>query len=256
MPDFVGFFYKACGKIVANRQEAIMMKKADFLVVTLKPWNISIYNEKIRHFPGNWFLITSPDELTIENLQRINPELIFFPHWSHKVPAEIVDKYECICFHMTDLPFGRGGSPLQNLIARGIHQTVISALRMTDEIDAGPVYMKEPLSLEGLAEEIFIRAADKISGMIEKMVTSKPEAVMQTGEPVFFKRRKPDESIIDKTSESLSEVFDHIRMLDADGYPKACIEFGKLRFEFSRPALRADGIIADAKISMIEKADK
>ncbi len=27
-------------------------------------------------------------------------------------------KFECVCFHMTDVPYGRGGSPLQNLIIR------------------------------------------------------------------------------------------------------------------------------------------
>ena len=31
---------------------------------------------------------------------------------------EIHENYKCIIFHMTDLPFGRGGSPLQNLISR------------------------------------------------------------------------------------------------------------------------------------------
>jgi len=32
---------------------------------------------------------------------------------------EIFENYEIILFHMTDLPYGRGGSPLQNLIVRG-----------------------------------------------------------------------------------------------------------------------------------------
>lgn len=229
------------------------MKTSNFLVVTLKPWNISIYRERIRHLPGNWFLITSPDDLTIEKLKSINPELIFFPHWNNRVPEEIFKQFECVCFHMTDLPFGRGGSPLQNLIKRGIRQTVISALRMTAELDAGPVYMKEQLSLEGLAEEIFIRAAQIISQMIAEIIDKRPQAKAQTGDPVYFKRRKPEESRLDEKSESLTAVFDHIRMLDADGYPKAFIETGNLRIEFSRPALKADGVIADVKISIIEE---
>lgn len=230
------------------------MKTSNFLVATLRPWNISMYNEKIRHLPGNWFLITSPNDLTSENLRRINPELIFFPHWSQKVPDEIVNQYECVCFHMTDLPFGRGGSPLQNLIKRGIRQTVVSALRMTAELDAGPIYLKEQLSLEGLAEEIFIRAADTIAKMIARIIDERPQAEAQAGEPVFFSRRIPEESRLDENSQSISAVFDHIRMLDADGYPKAFIETGNLRIEFSRPALKADGVVADVKISIIEEA--
>ncbi len=229
------------------------MKKSNFLVVTSKSWNIEMFEKKVRHFPGNWFLITSHEELNRENLSRIDPELIFFPHWSFRVDDEIVKNFECVCFHMTDLPFGRGGSPLQNLIASGIRHTMISALRMTDKIDAGPIYMKKPMSLEGLAEEIFIRASSTIADMIEELVKVRPVPVEQTGDPVFFKRRKPCESLIDSKSDSLQKVFDHIRMLDAEGYPRAFIEFGNLRLEFSRPALKADGIMADVKISMTEK---
>ena len=48
---------------------------------------------------------------------------------------------------MTDVPFGRGGSPLQNLISRGIYETKISAFRCVAEMDAGPVYPKRPFSL-------------------------------------------------------------------------------------------------------------
>ena len=59
---------------------------------------------------------------------------------------------------MSDLPYGRGGSPLQNLIIREHRKTMISAIQCVKEIDAGPVYLKKPLSLEGSAEEIFICA--------------------------------------------------------------------------------------------------
>ena len=59
---------------------------------------------------------------------------------------------------MTDLPYGRGGSPLQNLIIRGGKTTKLFAFRMTEEFDARPNYLKRNLSLEGTAREIFIRA--------------------------------------------------------------------------------------------------
>ena len=48
---------------------------------------------------------------------------------------------------------------MQNLIAQGHRETVITALKMDNQLDAGSIYMKRPLSLEGLAEEIFIRAS-------------------------------------------------------------------------------------------------
>jgi hypothetical protein len=56
---------------------------------------------------------------------------------------------------MSDVPYGRGGSPLQNLIVRGHRETKISELRMVADMDAGPVYRKEYLSLDGSARAIF-----------------------------------------------------------------------------------------------------
>ncbi len=87
---------------------------------------------------------------------------------------------------MTDLPFGRGGSPLQNLITRGVKSTKISALRCTDVLDGGPIYLKEELSLQGSAEDIYIRADSIIEKMIAAILLTNPEPLEQTGEVVFF----------------------------------------------------------------------
>ena len=48
---------------------------------------------------------------------------------------------------MTDLPYGRGGSPLQNLIVRGHKETKISAIKVVKELDAGPVLSSLELML-------------------------------------------------------------------------------------------------------------
>jgi methionyl-tRNA formyltransferase len=205
----------------------------------------------IATIPDKWnliydgFVITSRERLTLDTLININPEYIFFPHWSWKIPKEIYDRFNCVIFHMTDLPFGRGGTPLQNLISRGIYETKITALRATAVIDGGPVYLKRPLSLYGTAEEIYTRCALEIKDMISFIEKNKPIPVEQTGTPVVFKRRTVEES---KMPFEFDKVFDHIRMLDAEGYPKAFIRYGDYKIEFSRASLKG-GILADASIS-------
>ena len=159
----------------------------------------------------------------------------------------------CVCFHETDLPYGRGGSPLQNLIAYGHKNTFISALQMSSELDAGPIYLKRSLSLEGLAEEIFIRIANIVAEMIKEIIIKNPQPKAQVGESTFFKRRKPEQSkIVPKIDGTIIDIFDHIRMLDADGYPKAFIESGGFRYEISRPALKTNEILADVRITKIK----
>lgn len=219
-----------------------------YLVLGCKPWNRRLFDETLRLLPGRWTYLDSPKELTLDLVRKLAPRYIFFLHWSWKVPDEIVNRRECVCFHMTDVPFGRGGSPLQNLIVRGHRETKLSALRMTGEFDAGPVYLKQPLSLEGDAEEIYLRAGRLSVKMIERIVQEEMTPVPQEGKAVNFKRRTPPESEIGNCS-SLESLYDFIRMLDAEGYPRAFLHHSGMRFELSRPALYDGRIVADVTIT-------
>jgi methionyl-tRNA formyltransferase len=191
-------------------------------------------------------------DLSVERLQAIRPRFVFFPHWSHRIDARIHKQFECVIFHMTDLPFGRGGSPLQNLIARGIYDTRISALRCVEEMDAGPVYLKAPLSLYGSAEEIFVRAARIIEDLIVEILRTQPEPVAQSGVPTVFTRRKPEESDL-AGAQSLDELFDRIRMLDADGYPHAFLDAGPFRLEFTRASRKSGSVVADVRVTLVDR---
>jgi len=193
--------------------------------------------------------IRTPQELTPERLAACAPRFVFFPHWSWIIPDAVFDAFECVIFHMTDLPFGRGGSPLQNLIARRIYETRLTALRCGWTLDGGPIYGQRPLSLHGGAEEIFLRASQLTEDLINDIIDRQPEPQPQQGEPVLFQRRKPSEGDIAGLTK-LSEVHDHIRMLDAEGYPRAFLEIGRLRLEFSRSRLDSDHVLADVRITI------
>jgi len=191
--------------------------------------------------------IRAPKELVPESLEKINPEFIFFPHWSWIIQREIFTRFTCVVFHMTDLPYGRGGSPLQNLIVRGHRETKLTALQCVAELDAGPVYTKRPLSLSGTAEEILRRASDLVEEMIVEIVRLRPETVPQFGQVVEFKRRQPKDGNISEL-DTLLAAYDFIRMLDADGYPPAFLETENMYFEFSNAELRAEFIEAKVRI--------
>ena len=98
-----------------------------YIIATIKDWNINQYNKSIYKKSKNWFLVTDAKKLTIRYVKSIKPKYIFFPHWSKRVDSKIINNYECVCFHETDLPYGRGGSPVQNLIIRNHKKTKITA---------------------------------------------------------------------------------------------------------------------------------
>lgn len=223
-----------------------------YLVVATKRWNREVFNEVISRYPGNWHFIGDRQALTPDRLKGIKPQKIFFLHWSWLVPAEIVDDFECICFHMTDLPYGRGGSPLQNLIVRGHKATKLTALRMVAELDAGPVYLKADLDLSGSAEEIFIRASRLAARMIGTIIAERPEPKEQLGEVVCFTRRKPEQSRIPDHA-GLEQIYDRIRMLDAEGYQQAFIDHQGHRYRFSRARLQEGKLVAEVVITPLEE---
>ncbi len=222
-----------------------------YVVAGAKSWNRRVFDQVIAKYPGEWHFLSCPDELKYEVLSGIAPRYVFFLHWSWQVPSGVVQDYECVCFHMTDVPYGRGGSPLQNLILRGHTHTKLTALRMVEDFDAGPVYLKEDLCLMGTAEEIYIRASYLSANMIKYIIENEPVPQPQEGEPVIFKRRKPHQSEIPVLS-SLQGLYDFIRMLDAEGYPKAFLEYKGFRYEFSRAAFYDGQLVADVKVTPLE----
>jgi methionyl-tRNA formyltransferase len=196
--------------------------------------------------------VESREELDPEAIAAFGPDYIFFPHWSWKIPPTIYEPFEAVIFHMADVPFGRGGSPLQNLVRLGLRETKLTALRCTMELDAGPVYLKRPLSLLGTAEEIFLRAAELMGDMIAEMLEKRPRPVEQSGEVVMFKRLTPADGDLSETG-SIEQLFDRIRMLDAKGYPPAFVDAGGFRFEFSRASLKPGEVVADVRIRRHEE---
>lgn len=220
------------------------------VIATIRSWNIkNAYNFRNDYADKHdIFIITNKDDLTYEKVCQINPEYIFFPHWSWIIPKKVYETFNCVVFHMTDLPFGRGGSPLQNLIERGIENTKISAIKVDEGIDTGDIYFKESLNLNGTADEIFIRASEIIfRKMIPRIINEKIVPETQRGEIIQFKRRSFSQSEI-LCDFDISKIYNYIRMLDGEGYPKAFIKFGKYRIEFSRASLKNNKIIADVEI--------
>jgi len=229
------------------------MKRSNdkYIIATIKSWNIEEAGKFVERNPKHKIkLITARKELTHNKVSKFNPRCIFFPHWSWKIPKEIYENYECIVFHMTDLPFGRGGSPLQNLIQRGIYKTKISAIRVVNEIDVGPIYLKRDLNLRGSAAQIYKRASkDIFENMIPYIIKEHPVPIPQKGKAVIFNRRTPEQSNIANLG-SKRKVYDYIRMLDAEGYPLASVETSELKIDFFNAKLEEQYVVANVRIKV------
>ena len=208
------------------------------IIATIGEWNIENYFLLKKTFSNqyNFILLTNPNELTKESLKKLMPKYIFFPHWSWIIPSEIHQNYECIGFHMTDLPYGRGGSPFQNLIMQEHYNTKISVLKIEKGLDTGDIYLQKDLDISiGSAEENFMKISKIIfAEIIPQFLSATPTARPQQGDITTFKRREPKESNIEMLqAEQLYKIYDFIRMLDAEGYPKAFFQLENFKIELS-----------------------
>ena len=107
-----------------------LINMSNLLVIAQsKIWNPELISSLKKAVDYEIVEITKPEQLSFKLLTELNPKFVFFPHWSSRIKRDIFENFECVIFHMTDLPFGRGGSPLQNLIVRGFNETRISAIK-------------------------------------------------------------------------------------------------------------------------------
>lgn len=181
------------------------------------------------------------EALSIEAIRDFKPDYVFFTHWNWIVKKEVHEQFNCIVFHTAPLPYGRGGSPIQNLILEGFKETPVCAIKMTDKLDAGPIYTSSNISLGGTLNSIFSRMSDTINDLMVEIIEKNPIPTDQLGEPHVFKRLTRVDNEIPAGLE-IEEIYDRIRMVDHADYPNAFIVYGDIKIEFSSARLKRESI--------------
>lgn len=176
----------------------------------------------------------------------------FFFHWPYIVKKDIVDNYECINIHTSNLPYGKGGSPIQNQIMDNIITTKVNALRMTEEIDGGPIYCYRTISLQGSLFDIWLTIYNVTFDIICEIIDNKINPIYQKkieNETIYRRRRNNEIPFEDDVN--LETIYNFIRMLDSENYPNPNIKIGKYSLEFSRGKFDGNQILCDVTIKYI-----
>jgi len=200
-----------------------------YLICAYRDYAVRLYKKLAKRY--DIVLLSDPKQMTFEFVRKINPKIIFFPDWSWIVPENIINSFLCICFHESNLPKFRGGSPLQNQIIRGIEKTKSTAFIMTRGLDEGDILLQKDLSLKGSLAEIFDRMMENDYDMAVKIISGKYRRRKQSGKPTVFKRRKPEESELRSLNYDNKYLYNFIRML-SDPYPNAFLRIRGRRIIF------------------------
>ncbi|UYQ92429.1 formyltransferase family protein [Chitinophaga horti] len=128
-----------------------------------------------------------------------------------------------IVIHASDLPRGKGFSPLQWQVFAGMNEIPLTLFEAVEGLDAGPYYMKDMLVLEGT--ELYDEMRRKLGNKIIEMSLSYIEnfdpqdtGTAQSGEETVFPRRRKADDMLD-IDKSIREQFNHLRIADNEQHP-------------------------------------
>lgn len=124
--------------------------------------------------------------------------------------------------HASDLPQGRGFSPLTYQIIEGLNRIPVCLLEAAETVDSGPVVYREWIAYEG--HELIGELRQTLGAMTVELClrfmgeAAPPTGAPQRGEPSIYPRRRPADSVLDP-EQTIAEQFDLLRTVDNDSYP-------------------------------------
>lgn len=170
---------------------------------------------------------SQPEDVLVE-IRRDYRELkggdfLFLISCHQIIKKSVRDMYRhTLVIHASDLPRGRGMSPLVWSILEGSDEITVSLLNAEDEIDSGDIWRQETLHVEPteLYDEIhgqlFEAEVRLMTWAIANCDYAKP--FRQSGEPTYYRKRVPADSEFDP-HRPLAEAFNLLRIADPDRYP-------------------------------------
>ena len=192
------------------------MKKIKILIDDLDSWMIPYgkkLTEKLNHKGYTTELINSHDKVD-------SGYCLILLSCSRKLKKLDAFNYN-IVIHASDLPRGKGWSPLTWQILEGKNTIPISVFEANEKIDAGKIYLKTNLILEG--NELIDEIREKLSFEIEKLIFSflemdKSMSKEQVGKETFYSKRTKENSELD-INKSIESQFNLLRVCDNNKYP-------------------------------------
>jgi methionyl-tRNA formyltransferase len=134
--------------------------------------------------------------------------------------------------HASDLPAGKGWSPLTWQILKGKNKISVTLFEAVEKIDAGVIYDQVVVPFGGyeLIDDMHRMIGEIINSMIINFLKAYPnvKGVRQSGRESFYRRRRPEDSKLDP-NKTISEQFNLLRVVDNKRYP-AFFEYRRHRY--------------------------
>lgn len=152
-------------------------------------------------------------------------DICFYLSYGRIVSCSHLSKhFNNLVVHASDLPKGRGWSPMTWKIIEGDNDIPVTLFEASEAVDSGPIYKQEILTFSGdeLLDEMQHLLVKVIFRLCSFFVKGYPDivksAIPQQGEPTFYPRRCPEDSQLD-IYRPLIDQFNLLRTVDNAKYP-------------------------------------
>ena len=127
-----------------------------------------------------------------------------------------------LVIHESDLPKGRGWSPLTWQVLEGENEIPITLFEAAEDVDAGVIYSQEIVTFNGdeLIDELRAAQGNSSIRQIISFVLNYPKnkGREQTGIPQYYRKRSEKDSQLD-VDKTIKEQFNLLRVVDNERYP-------------------------------------
>lgn len=169
------------------------------------------------------------DAVLVHNVHEIrHGDLAFFLSCEKIIKKDVRDKNKhSLVVHSSDLPKGKGWSPLTWQVLEGKNKITNTLFEAQDKVDAGDIYAQNVIELNGdeLLEDLHCLQGESINRLvlefIQKVKNLNGTALVgkkQVGEESFYPKRTSADSELD-VNKSLKDQFNLLRIVDNEKYP-------------------------------------
>ena len=127
-----------------------------------------------------------------------------------------------IVIHESQLPKGRGWSPLTWHVIEGKNEIPITLFEASNEIDSGNIYLTSSIKLDGteLVDDLREKQGSETNSLIVRFIDNLNDLqpISQSGEPTYYRKRSKNDSEID-IFKLIRDQFNLLRVCDNERYP-------------------------------------
>lgn len=127
-----------------------------------------------------------------------------------------------IVVHESNLPEGKGWSPMTWQVLEGKDIITITLFEAIDKVDSGDIYLQDEIKLEGheIFSEIKQLQGKHTIKLIKEFINKYPniKARKQSGKESYYPKRTCDDSVLD-IDKTIREQFNLLRVVDNENYP-------------------------------------